>query len=70
MVSLDVDSDIINYPFKISHYLYKQNDIVSVECSLIVLYIECLGGMFLRENLLKKWHNLMSFCVYSDIILS
>ena len=51
MVSLDVDSDIINYPFKISQYLYKQNDIVSVEGSLIVLYIECLGGMFLRENL-------------------
>ena len=38
-----------NYAFKISHYLYKQNDIVSVEGSSIVLYIECLGGMLLRE---------------------
>ena len=43
-----------NYAFKISHYLYKHNyDIASVEDSSIVLYIECLGGMFLRENLYK-----------------
>ena len=27
--------------------LYKHNDIVSVEGSSIVLYIECLGDMFL-----------------------
>ena len=38
-----------NYAFKISHFLYKHNYIVSVESSLIVLHIECLGGMFLRE---------------------
>ena len=38
-----------NYAFKISHFLYKHNDIVSVEGSSIVLYIECLGGMFVRE---------------------
>ena len=35
---------------KNSHFLYKHNDIVSVEGSSIVLHIECLGGMFLREN--------------------
>ena len=58
-----------NYAFKISHFLYKRIDIVSVEVNSIVLYIECLRGMFLRENF-KKWHNLMSFSVYSDIILS
>ena len=41
-----------NYAFKISHFLhvYKHNYIVSVESSSIVLHIECLGGMFLREN--------------------
>ena len=40
-----------NYAFKISHFLhvYKHNYIVSEEGSSIVLYIECLGGMFLRE---------------------
>ena len=38
-----------NYAFKISHFLYKHNYIVSVEGSSIVLHIECLGGMFLRE---------------------
>ena len=38
-----------NYAFKISHFLYKHTYIVSVEGSSIVLYIECLGGMFLRE---------------------
>ena len=48
MVSCDVYSDII-YAFKISHFLYKHTYIVSVEGSSIVLYIECLGGMFLRE---------------------
>ena len=37
-----------NYAFKISH-LYKHIYIVSVEGSSIVLYIECLGSMFLRE---------------------
>ena len=42
-----------NYAFKISHFLYKHNYIVSVEGSSIVLYIECVGGMFLRENFLK-----------------
>ena len=41
-----------NYVFKISHFLYKHNDIVSVTGGSIVLYIECLGGiMFLRENI-------------------
>ena len=39
-----------NYAFKISHFLYKRNYIVSVEGSSIVLHIECLGGIFLREN--------------------
>ena len=40
-----------NYALKISHFsLYKHNDIVSVEGSSNVLYIECLGGMFFREN--------------------
>ena len=29
---------------------YIHNDIVSVEGGSIVLYIECLRGMFLREN--------------------
>ena len=58
-----------NYAFKISHFLYKHNDIVSVEGSSMVLYIECLGGMFFRE-IFKKWHNLMSFTVYSNIMLS
>ena len=38
-----------NYAFKISHFLYKHNYIVSVEGSSIVLLIECLWGMFLRE---------------------
>ena len=38
-----------NYAFKVSHFLYKHNDIVSEEGSSIVLYIECLGGMFFRE---------------------
>ena len=42
-----------NYANKISHFLYKHNDIVIVEGSSIVLYIESLGPgiiMFLREN--------------------
>ena len=39
-----------NYAFKISHFLYKHNYIVNMVGSLIVLHIECLGGMFLREN--------------------
>ena len=39
-----------NYAFKISHFLYKHNDIVSVEGSSMVLYIECLEYMFFREN--------------------
>ena len=55
-----------NYAFKISHFLYKHNDIVSVEGSSIVLCIECLGACSF-ENIFKKWHNLMSFTVYSDI---
>ena len=40
-----------NYAFKTSHFLYikKHKYIVSVEGSSIVLHIECLGGMFLRE---------------------
>ena len=38
-----------NYTFKISHFLYNHKYIVSVEGSSIVLHIECLGGMFLRE---------------------
>ena len=42
-----------NFAFKISHFLYKHNDIVSVESSSIALYIGCLGGMFLREIFLK-----------------
>ena len=40
-----------NYAFKISHFLYKHNYIVSVEGSSIVLLIECLGlwGKLLQE---------------------
>ena len=38
-----------NYAFKISHFLYKHNYIVSEEGCSIVLYIECSGGVFLRE---------------------
>ena len=45
---LDIYFDII-MPKKNSHFLYKHNDIVSVEGSSIVLYVECLGGMFIRE---------------------
>ena len=37
--------------FKIFHFLCKHNDIISVEGSSIVLYIECLGGMLNRELL-------------------
>ena len=59
-----------NYAFKISHFLYKHNDIVSVKGVSIVLYIECLGGIYLFEKKIKKWHNLMSFSVYSDIIFT
>ena len=36
-----------------SHFLYKHNDIVSVEGGSIILYFECLGRMFLRENYSK-----------------
>ena len=50
-------------------FLYKHNDIVSVEGASIVLYIECLGACSF-EKFFKKWQNLMSFSVYSDIILS
>ena len=48
MVSLDVYSDII-MPLKFLLSYYKHDYIVSVEGSSIVLYIECLGGMFLRK---------------------
>ena len=34
-------------------FLYKHNDIVSVEGGSIVLYVECLGGMFIREFCFK-----------------
>ena len=43
----------IIYAFKISHFLYEHNYIVSVEGSSIVLLIECLWGMFRREFFLK-----------------
>ena len=56
-----------NYAFKFSHFLYNHNDIVSVEGGSIVLYIECLGGMFPREKL-KNVAQFDEF--YSDIILS
>ena len=59
-----------NYAFKISHFLYKHNYIVSVEGSSIVLHIECLGSICFSEKFFKNWHNLMSFSEYSDIILS
>ena len=67
MVSLDVYSVIKVYAFKISHFLYKHNDFVSMECSSTVLYMECLGCICSFEIFL---HNLMSFSVYSAIILS
>ena len=38
-----------NYAYKISFFLYKHDDIVSVEGSSNVLYIERLGDMFLWE---------------------
>ena len=47
MVSWDVYSDII-MPLKFLTS-NKHTYIVSVEGSSIVLYVECLGGMFLRE---------------------
>ena len=62
-----------NYAFKISHFLYKHNIIlllVSMEGSWIVLHIECLGNICSSEKIFKKWHNLMSFSEYSDLILS
>ena len=65
MVSLDVYSDII-MPLK---FLISYINIVSVEGSSIVLYIECLETCCF-EKIFKKWHNLMSFTVYSEIILS
>ena len=49
MVSLDVYSDIV-MPLKFLIFLYKPNDIVSVEGSSIVLYIEYFGAMLFREN--------------------
>ena len=39
-----------NYALKFFYFLCKHNDIVSVDGGLIVLYIECLGGMFIWEN--------------------
>ena len=45
--TLDVYSDII-MPLNFLIFC-KHNYIVSVGGSSIVLYIECLGGMFLRE---------------------
>ena len=53
MVSLDVYSDmiiIIPLKFLISYFINIM--ILSVEgtCSSIVLYIKCLGGMFIQEN--------------------
>ena len=59
-----------NYAFKFSRFLYKHNYIVSVEGSSIVLHIECLESRCSSEKIFKKWHNLMSFSEYSDIILS
>ena len=57
-----------NYGFKISHFLYKHNYIVSVEGSSIVLHIECLGASSFKK-IFRKWHNLMSFSEYSEMIL-
>ena len=59
-----------SYAFKISHFLYKHNYIVSVEGSSIVMYIESLGSRCSSEKIFKKWHNVRSFSEYSDIILS
>ena len=53
MVSLDVYSDIIiiiPLKFLISFIINMMTLCVEGTCSLIVLYIKCLGGMFLREN--------------------
>ena len=60
-------SDIL--PFK---FLTPYINIVRVEGSSIVLYIECFGDIYICcfEKFFKKWHNLMNFSVYSDIILS
>ena len=59
-----------NYAFKISHILYKHNYIVSVEGSSIVLHIECLRGICSFKKIFRKWHNLMRFSKYSEMILS
>ena len=59
-----------NYAFKISHFLYKLNNILNVEGSSIVLNIDCFQGACSFEKFYKKWHNLMSFSEYSDIISS
>ena len=40
-----------NYTFKVSHFLYKPYDIVNVEGSSIVLYVESLGVCSSRKIL-------------------
>ena len=50
MVSLDVYFDII-MPLKF--LISYNNDIMSVEGSSIVRFIECVGGMFLQEKYKK-----------------
>ena len=49
MVSWDEYSDIIMPLNFLTPYINKHTYIVSVKGSSIVLYIECLGGIFLRE---------------------
>ena len=58
-----------NYAFKISHFLYEHTYIVSVEGSSIVLYIECLGGMFPREIFKKVAQFDESYFIYLFIYI-
>ena len=58
-----------NYAFKNSHFLNKHNFIVSVEGSSSFCLLNVYGACSF-ENFFKKWHNLMCFSEYSDIMLS
>ena len=70
MTQYDVLGCIFLHNYAFSFLIYKHKYIVSVEgYSSIVLHIECLGACSF-EKFFKKWHNLMSFSEYSDIILS
>ena len=51
----DRDNSESHFSFLISHFLYKHNDIITVEGGSIVLYIECLGDIYVpSRNFLKS----------------